>query len=353
MYQIIVKPLEFFYGVWPNYAGAIALLTLSIMIVLLPLTLKGTRSMLAMQKLQPELKKLQNKYRDDRQRLNEEMMRFYKENNINPMAGCFPLLLQMPVFFVLYRTIYDLITRSDFGHDMGAAAAQAINDGSGYAHFGNFDASHLDTGGKLWQDLHQTNVMQSFGMNLAESASKAWSQGLGYAWPFLILVVVVASTSWIQQKQISGRTDQSNVNPQQQMLMRIMPIFFSIISFTLPAGIVVYFFVSNFFRIGQQAFITRTMYSDRDEGPIRATAREADAPKGLLDQLRGLGGGGQQTGARDSAKTPKKSAAGRGDRPARAASGGQTKTKGGGTAARPSRSAPTNANRSKKKRKRR
>src|SRR5699024_2814171 len=169
--------------------------------------------------------------------------------------------------FVLYRTIYDLITRSEFGHDMGAAAAQAITDGGGYAHFGNFDASHLDHSSHLWQDLHQTNVMQSFGMNLAESAAKAWGEGLGYAWPFLSLVVVVAASSWIQQKQVAGRTDQSNTNPQQQMLMKIMPIFFSVISFTLPAGIVVYFFVSNFFRIGQQAFITKTMYSDKD-GPI-------------------------------------------------------------------------------------
>src|SRR5699024_2529336 len=136
-----------------------------------------------------------------------------------------------------------------FGHDMGAAAARAMSDGGGFAHFGNFDANHLDQSGRLWQDLHQTNVMHSFGMNLAESATKAWGQGLGYAWPFLILVAIVAGTSYVQQKQIAGRTDQASVNPQQQMLMKIMPLFFSIISLTLPAGIVVYFFVSNFFRI--------------------------------------------------------------------------------------------------------
>src|SRR5690606_32020147 len=129
MYNVIVKPLEFFYELWPNYAGAIALLTLSIMLVLLPLTLKGTRSMLAMQKLQPELKKLQNKHRDDRQKLNEEVMKFYKENNINPMSGCLPLLLQMPVFFILYRVLYDLLHRGPYGQDMGAAAARAVTDG--------------------------------------------------------------------------------------------------------------------------------------------------------------------------------------------------------------------------------
>ena len=88
MYNLIAKPLQFFYELWPNYAGAVSLLTLTIMILLLPLTLKGTRSMLAMQKLSPEMKKLQAKYKDDRQKLNEEMMLFYKENNISPVSGC-------------------------------------------------------------------------------------------------------------------------------------------------------------------------------------------------------------------------------------------------------------------------
>lgn len=127
MYDLIAKPLQFFYELWPNYAGAISLLTLSIMILLLPLTLKGTRSMLAMQKLQPEMRKIQTKYKDDRQKLNEEMMLFYKENNINPVSGCLPLLLQMPVFIVLYRTLFELLNRQSFGFDMGAAAVRGAN----------------------------------------------------------------------------------------------------------------------------------------------------------------------------------------------------------------------------------
>src|SRR3954447_14119313 len=140
MYELIARPLQFFYQLWPNYAGAISLLTLSIMVLLLPLTLKGTRSMLAMQKLQPEMKKLQNKHRDDRQKLNEEMMKFYKENNINPMSGCLPLLLQTPVFFVLYRTLYQLLNRAPYGQDMGAAVARAQSGRNGgvYERFGYF-----------------------------------------------------------------------------------------------------------------------------------------------------------------------------------------------------------------------
>ena len=372
MFDLIARPLQFFYELWPNYAGAISLLTLSIMLVLLPLTLKGTRSMLAMQKLQPELKKLQNKHRDDRQKLNEEVMKFYKENNINPMSGCLPLLLQMPVFFVLYRALYALLNRSSYGHDMGAALARSVTGANGgvYEKFGYFRPQHLDKGSKLYHDLSHTNEMQSFGMNLAESAQKAFTHGLGRAFPFLLLVLAVTATSYYQQRQISGRNPQAaQANPQQAMLMKIMPLFFAFISLTLPAGIVVYFLVSNVFRIGQQGLITRTMYRDEDS-TIATTAREVDTsstskdkPKGILAQFKELslpdpkgvkdgfrketstdsagGGGAQKGGAKPRPKAQKPSgnsqASSSANRPSRQA---------------PSRTAPSGANRSRAKKKR-
>ncbi len=368
MYDLIAKPLQFFYGLWPNYAGAISLLTLSIMIILLPLTLKGTRSMLAMQKLQPELKKLQNKHRDDRQKLNEEVMKFYKENNINPMSGCLPLILQMPVFFILYRTLFELLNRAPFGHDLGAAAARAATGKAGgvFENFGNFRPKHLDHSSALYQDLSGTSQMDSFGMNLAESAQQAFGDGLVTAAPFLVLVLGVTASSYYQQRQIAGRATGTAINPQQQMLMKILPLFFAFISLTLPAGIVVYFLVSNMFRIAQQAFITRTMYNDGD-GVVATTGREVDdasteKPKGLLASLRDQGlpspararedaraGRGPQTGKSDktSAKAGSKSASkantpNKTDKPS-----APTRT-----AAGPSRSAPSNANRSRTKKKR-
>ncbi|MEY2406636.1 MAG: YidC/Oxa1 family rane protein insertase, partial [Acidimicrobiaceae bacterium] len=88
MFGLIAQVLQFFYSLIPNYAIAIAMLTLAVMLILTPLTLKGTRSMMMMQIVQPELKKLQAQYKDDRQKLNEEMMKFYKENSINPLSGC-------------------------------------------------------------------------------------------------------------------------------------------------------------------------------------------------------------------------------------------------------------------------
>ena len=104
-FDVIAALLAYIYALWNNYAWAISGLTLVIMIVLTPLTLKGTRSMMVMQQLQPEMKKIQTRYKDDRQKLNEELLKFYKENDINPLGGCLPLLVQMPVFIVLYAVL--------------------------------------------------------------------------------------------------------------------------------------------------------------------------------------------------------------------------------------------------------
>jgi YidC/Oxa1 family membrane protein insertase len=93
------------YSVIPSYALAIILLTLLVRVVLIPLTVKQIRSMSAMQKIQPELKKLQQKYKGDRQKLNEEMMKLYREHGVNPLGGCFPLLMQAPVFIALYSVL--------------------------------------------------------------------------------------------------------------------------------------------------------------------------------------------------------------------------------------------------------
>src|SRR5919106_1657323 len=114
LFELIANTLNFFYELIPNYAVAIALLTLVVMIITTPLTLKGTRSMIEMQRLQPEIRRLQVQYKDDRQKLNEELMAFYKEHEINPVGGCLPLLIQAPVFSVLYYVVRGLTTNAKF-----------------------------------------------------------------------------------------------------------------------------------------------------------------------------------------------------------------------------------------------
>ena len=103
VYNFFGTILAFFYGIIPNLGIAIILLTVLVMLVMFPLTAKQAKSMMAMQRAQPEIKKLQAKYKNDRAKLNEEMMKFYQENKINPLAGCLPLLVQMPVFLALFR----------------------------------------------------------------------------------------------------------------------------------------------------------------------------------------------------------------------------------------------------------
>jgi YidC/Oxa1 family membrane protein insertase len=110
------------YDLIPSYGLAIIILTILVRIVLIPLTVKQIRSMNAMQRLQPELKRLQQKYKGDRQKLNEEVMKLYREHGVNPLGGCFPLLMQMPVFIALYSVL-----RAPIGFDAGLPQATPVD----------------------------------------------------------------------------------------------------------------------------------------------------------------------------------------------------------------------------------
>src|SRR5262245_48869711 len=114
LFELVANTLNFFYVHTHNYAIAIALLTCAVMIITTPLTLKGTRSMIEMQRLQPQIRRLQAQYKDDRQKLNEELMAFYKEHQINPVGGCLPLLIQAPVFSILFWVVRGLTTPAKF-----------------------------------------------------------------------------------------------------------------------------------------------------------------------------------------------------------------------------------------------
>ena len=105
----IANLLGWLYYLWPSDGGSIILLTLVIMTVMAALTIRQTRSMLEMQRLQPELKKLRAKYGNERERMNQEMMNLYKTYKVNPLGGCLPMVLQIPVFFALYKVLLQSI----------------------------------------------------------------------------------------------------------------------------------------------------------------------------------------------------------------------------------------------------
>ncbi|MBV9953040.1 MAG: YidC/Oxa1 family membrane protein insertase [Acidimicrobiia bacterium] len=295
MFNAIGTALAWLYELTHSYGLSIMLLTLGIMVLLTPLTLKGTRSMIAMQRLQPEMKKLQAKYKDDRQKLNEEMLKFYKEHNINPVGGCLPLLLQTPVFWVLYRVLRGLTNPQPYGQDMGKAFGLGGGNPSSVHHaFGTFNPSYIKHSTQLYQDLSGARQMKFLGLDLATSASRTLADSFVHALPYLVLIAIIGVSAWYQQRQIQGRNPQlqQQVNPQQQLMMKIFPYFLPVISFALPAGLVLYFLVSNVYRIGQQAFITRTMYRDQHGNlimtgdPPPKSSQDAERPKGLLSQLK-------------------------------------------------------------------
>jgi len=242
MFDFLAGLLAELYKLWPSFGGAIILFTALIMLALSPLSIKSTRSMIAMQRVGPEVKKLQQKHKGDREALNREMMEFYKENNINPFSSCLPLLLQIPVFFVLYQVLIGLTRRLEPGDPTS-----------------RFNPKYLegeDT--PLAVALRATNEMMSFGMDLSQSAWTELRTGdLLLALPFVVLVGLVVITAVVQQRQVSGRNPGAVVNPQQQMIAKIIPFIFVPISISLPAGVVIYFVVSNLVRIGQQALVTR------------------------------------------------------------------------------------------------
>ena len=297
-FKAFASVLAFFYDITGNYALAIILLTLLVMIIVTPLTLKGTRSMMMMQQLQPEMKKIQTRYKDDRQKLNEELLKFYKENNINPLGGCLPLLVQMPVFLVLYQVLRGLTRRvSDLGADIGWVSGQfgVGNSPSKAPTFERlFDPAWISHNTKMYQDLSVSYQMKAFGLDLAESASKAINQGILHALPFIVLIIIVAITGFVQQRQHQGRNPAAQSNPQQQMIMKIMPFFLPVISFGLPSGLVLYFAVSNIYRIGQQAFISHSIYGMKEGGSS-------------WKQMLGFGSIPSSGASKSSSKSPAKS----------------------------------------------
>ncbi len=317
MFDFLADVLEFFYDLWPSYGVMIILLTLSVRLIFTPLTVRGTKSMLEMRRIQPQMKALQKKYKDDRAQLNVELQALYREHKINPLGGCLPLLAQAPVFLVLYQVLRGLTRRaSDLGKSLGSVTSQCFGGGVGENvqapvaeaaecnpanpvnvdpdfFDSTFNPRYLDDGSELDIALESTTEMLWLGMDLSFSPSAALSESLLVALPFLLMVALVGVLGFVQQRQIAGRNPDAEINPMQKTLMRVLPIFLPVISFTLPAGLIVYFITTSAIGIGQQAFITRRVYKPWNEEEKIRSAQQAE-----LEESQGDGGnGGQDEGS--------------------------------------------------------
>src|SRR6476659_4488072 len=235
--------LALFYAAVPNLGISIILLTFTIMLLLYPLTAKQARSMIAMQMHQPEIKRIQAKFKNDKQKMNEEVMKYYQEHKINPLAGCLPLLIQMPIFFALFRVL-----RSPYKY---VPDTSKLYEALCSTRAGKVVNLHQCSGGGIYHYL--PNHQKFLGIDLSLAAPDqigTWATFAAFA-----LVVMVMFTGFMQSRQASRRTPQAN--KQMATVMKVLPVFFGFISLRFPAGLVLYFFVSNLWRFGQQEVIFR------------------------------------------------------------------------------------------------
>ena len=257
LFKLFATLLAYIYAVIPNYALAIILLTIIVMAVLTPLTVKSTKSMMAMQRLQPEIKKLQQKYKgaENRQQLNEEMMRLYKEEGINPAGGCIPVLIQMPFLIVLYDVIKGLTNTIPKGATYPAGSLHA-----GQKCLETLCAvpRYIPDTSKMYAALvAHPGQMNAFGMNLALKAISHHAS-IAAAIPYYALVVIAVVLQFIQMRQMTKRNPAAaQANPQMQTIQKIMPVLFAYIYFLVPAGVVLYMITSTLIRIGTQDILFR------------------------------------------------------------------------------------------------
>ncbi|MEX0790004.1 MAG: YidC/Oxa1 family membrane protein insertase, partial [Actinomycetota bacterium] len=263
LYDLIGWLLAFFYGLVPNLGVAIILLTCTVMLLLFPLTAKQARSMLAMQEIQPELKKIQAKHKGDRQKMVEEQQKLFQEHKVNPLGGCLPLVAQLPVFFALFTVLRDTYKRIPVDSDL----FRAFCGDRGEAACGRDPGpEHLEF---LSMDLSVTPLNAEGGFFTVA--------------PYFVLVALIVLTGLFQSRQTQRTTPKGGANAQMLMIGRVLPIVFGVISLNFPAGLCVYFLVSNVWRLGQQEVIFRRIHLPHREQQAAKKSGGAKPPPTAID----------------------------------------------------------------------
>jgi len=270
--------LNWFYSFTHNYIVAISMIALVVMLITSPLVLKSTKGMLEMQKLQPEMRKLQTLYRGDRQKLNEEMMKLYQEHKVNPLASCLPLLLQMPVFIIMFQVLYGLTSRKD----------------------GAFVPKYLNTNSELYQSLVGKTEMNSWGLDLAVKPIEMLGESFVKALVYTAIVAVLCVLYFVQQRMLASRNTASpSMSPTMQKVMQYLPVIFGVFSFFYLTGLAIYYMAQAVFRIGLNYYITFRFY--KGEHSLGRVAQRAGEEARELAKKDGGGGGMFASAKRDLA----------------------------------------------------
>jgi YidC/Oxa1 family membrane protein insertase len=270
------------YDFLPNYGVTIILLTVTIRLILLPLGIKQVRSMQHMQIVQPKIKQIQGKYKGNKQRQQEEIMKLYKDYGVNPFSGCWPVLLQFPILIAMYSVLrwpqHPIHVPTDSG--LYAAVSQQIPE---TLPPGDPNGEPITTQGQI-KGLDPplpgpTSGTSFLGMNLLCSAIHAGNpdatlaaksptgQDLTYPVdcgsdvvdriPYYVFAVLMFGTTFFQQRQMQ-QASPPGASSQQQALLKVMPIVFGVFGVFFPAGLVLYWTTSNGWQIGQQYFMLKS-----------------------------------------------------------------------------------------------
>lgn len=232
--ELLLTILEFFYGITHSYGLAIILLTIAVRIALYPLNQKQMLSMQHMQKIQPMLKVIQEKYANDKEKMNQETMRLYKEYKVNPAAGCLPLLVQLPILILLFNVLrtYDFADTSFFGVLLGSSTTAGLAKALGVAAAANGEYSIMA-------------VLSAVVTNPAGLSQVNFYLGN------LVLLIGISVLTWAQQKLSGGN------NPQMAMMNTIMPFFMAFICLSMPGGVMLYWGLSSLMGVAQQYFVMK------------------------------------------------------------------------------------------------
>jgi len=341
-FEFFAGALAAFYAVIPSFGIAIILLTIAVRILMLPLSIKQTKSMREMQVIQPEVKKIQQKYKNDRQKLNEETMKLYKEHGVNPFGGCLPLLMQMPLFIALYQVVR--LNLRYMGYRVSETAATgfvAITGATGLL-------AALQSS-KLAEDLLDPATRETVnqflpGLRLDCSFLQAWrdvgtetvsatcgpGNPLVASLPYLLLIGFMGFTTYYQQRQLmSGRGPQDQQAQQMQMVMRFMPILLMAFAIGIPigpgfpAGVVLYWVTTNAWTIVQQKIILARL------GPapvVTPSASKSGAKKKTNEKAGGDRKAEAKSDGQQSGPSPKTSSKPRGKKTQSRQSGNGSKS---------------------------
>ncbi len=274
---LVTKILAVLYGFTHNYGVAIILLTILIRLILYPLMQKQMVSMREMQKIQPLMKEIQAKHKNDKERLNKELMALYKEHKVNPMGGCLPLLIQMPILILLFQTLrvfeyLDPITNNISG---------------GFLWIANY-----------YNIIENGELVAKAGLALSERLITLPGSGIFGIQYIGIIPFLVGGSMYIQQKMTSATSDAAgkdggSAQQTQKMMTIMMPLFIGVMSFSLPSGLTLYWLTSTLLGIGQQYLINKKMPTEatdlketvsKEKGKERPAYKKPEKPVSFQEE---------------------------------------------------------------------